>query len=316
MRAGVQIITPKDRQAWLNARQQDVTASVVGALFGVHEFTTPYELWASKTGRLPRDDRESDPMRRGRLLEQVAVQMIREDHPEWRVEHSNEDQIYYRDPALRLGATPDVTVYCPVRGKGNIQTKSVEQSVFRRKWHDEDGQIEVPLWIALQSILEAELTGAQWTAVCPLVIGFGIEAPVIDIPLDHKDAIIAQMAEKAAEFWQMVAEDREPQIDYSRDADVIDRLYAVGDAREEVDLTGDPDLMLRLGQIEALRQRIRADEASLSGELARIKAAMGSAEIAHIAGGRTITWKTHTRRDPETGRAMVYRQLRLPRMPA
>lgn len=309
----IEVITPKDRQAWLKARGRDVTASTVGALFNVHEFVTPYELWAMKTGRLPRQDDENDAMRRGRLLEPVAVQIIREDRPDWKVDYSTDAQIYYRDPALRLGATPDVIAECPIRGRGIVQIKSVEQGVYRRKWIDEDGQVDPPLWIALQATLEAHLTGAHWAAVMPLVIGFGIEAPIIEVPLDHMPAIIEAMAERTAEFWQMVEEDREPVIDYARDAGLIDRLYAVGDAREEVDLTGDDSLMLRLGQIASYRHRVREDEKLIATEEARIKAAMGSAEVAHIPGGRTITWKNHRRRDPETGRATIYRQLRLPR---
>lgn len=312
MRAGVEVIHPKDRQAWLRARQQDVTASTVGALWGVHEFLTTYELWASKTGRLPRQDQESDAMRRGRLLEPVAVQILREEHPDWQIDYSTAEQTYYRDPALRLGATPDVQVVCPRRGKGIVQIKSVEAGIFRRKWQDEDGTSEAPLWIALQAILEAHLTGAEWAAVMPLVIGFGIEAPLVDVPLEHMPAIIDQMAAKSAQFWEMVAEDREPVIDYARDADLIDRLYSVGDAREEVDLTGDDDLPLRLGHIAALRHRVRGDEKLIQAEEARIKAAMGTAEVAHIPGGRTITWKTLRRRNPD-GSASVYRVLRLPR---
>jgi hypothetical protein len=309
----IEIINPSTRERWLRLRQMDITASVIGALFGVHDFISPYEVWASKTGRLPRMDQENDAMRRGRLLEPVAVAIIREDHPEWQVEYSTEDQIYYRDTVRRLGATPDVIAQCPRRGKGIIQIKSVEQSVFRRKWIDEDGNAEAPLWIALQASLEAYLVGAQWAAVCPLVIGFGIEAPVIDIPLDHLGGVIDAMTEKVAEFWLMVEEDREPPVDYGRDAALIDRLYAVGDAREEVDLTGNDRVPGIIEVIKEQRERAKAAEAEVARYEAEIKAAMGTAEVAHIMGGRTITWKTHTRRDPETGRKSVYRQLRLPK---
>lgn len=309
----VEVITPKDRQAWLRARGKDVTASVVGALFGVHDFTSPYELWAVKTGRVPREDQETDAMRRGRLLEPVAVQILREDHPDWQIEYSTAEQTYYRDPALRLGATPDVIVNCPRRGKGIVQIKSVEQGVYRRKWLDEDGNAEAPLWIALQAILEAHLTGATWAAVCPLVIGFGVEAPMIEIPLDHMPAIIDQMAEKSAEFWAMVAEDREPPVDYERDAALIDALYSIGDAREEVALIGEADIEVAIaGAIKAKDDALRAEAARIRYE-AEIKAAMGSAEIAHLTGGRRITWKTHRRIDQRTGARIVYRQLRLPR---
>lgn len=309
----IQIIRPADRAAWLRARQKDITASTVGVLWGVHDFMTTYELWAIKTGRVARDDQESDAMRRGRLLEPVAVQIIREDYPRFAVNYSTDAQVYYRDPDLRLGATPDVIVDCPDRGRGIIQIKSVEAGVYRRKWLDEDGQAEAPLWIALQATLEAHLVGAEWAAVMPLVIGFGIEAPLVEIPLDHKAEIIARMAEASAEFWAMVDEDREPPIDFDRDAALIDRLYSVGDPREEADLTSQIEILDTIEAIKAHRDRLRAAEAAVHRYEAEIKAAMGSAEIAHIPGGQTIKWPTYRRRDPKTGATSVYRRLLLPR---
>jgi hypothetical protein len=157
------------------------------------------------------------------------------------------------------------------------------------------------------------LTGAEWAAVCPLVVGFGLEAPVIEIPTEHLSGVIDAMAERAAEFWQMVAEDREPPFDFQRDAALIDRIYAVGDAREEVDLTGDPDVVDLAKQARELREAAKAKEAWAASCEAAIKAKMGKAEVAHIAGGRTITWKTQTRRSPD-GRVITVRPLRLPKL--
>lgn len=307
----IEVIQPKDRAAWLNARGKDVTASVVGALFGAHDFVTPYELWAIKTGRVKQQDIETDAMRRGRLLEPVAVQIIREERPGWIIQHNAAENTYFRDPTRRIGATPDVIAQCPERGKGVVQIKSVEAGVYRRKWLDEECNPEAPLWIALQAMQEAHLTGAQWAAVMPLVIGFGIEAPLIDIPLDNAPGVIAAITERVAEFWQMVAEDREPQIDYARDGALIDRLYALGDPREEVDLTATPHLVEDIQRRAELRREIVAREAEVAGIETRIKALMGSAEVAHLPGGRTATWKTQKRRGPD-GRWITARPLRLP----
>lgn len=309
----IEVITPKDRAAWLKARGQDITASVVGALFGVHDFVTPYEIWATKTGRVPRTDEETDAMRRGRLLEPVAVQILREEHPDWHVDHNAAENTYYRDPARRIGATPDVIAFRPGYGKGVVQIKSVEAGVYRRKWLDEDGNPEVPLWIALQATQEAFLTGAEWAAVMPLVIGFGIDAPLIDIPLDNMPGVIDAITERAADFWGMVADDREPPIDYARDGALIDRLYQIGDPREEADLTAAPHLIEDIQRRADLRRNIAALDAEATGIETRIKALMGTAEVAHIAGGRSITWKTQKRRGPD-GRWITARPLRLPKV--
>ncbi len=46
-----------DRQRWLKLRGEDVTASVVGALFRVHPYTGPLALYSLKTG-LTQEDKE------------------------------------------------------------------------------------------------------------------------------------------------------------------------------------------------------------------------------------------------------------------
>lgn len=310
--AGIEIITPKDRAAWLRARGKDITASTVGALFGEHEFLTAYELWARKTGRITQADDETPAMRRGRLLERVAVDILREDHPDWTIHHNAAESVYYRDPAHRLGATPDAIVDAPHRGRGIVQIKSVEQTVYRRKWMNEDGQVEPPFWIALQATLEAHLTGARWAAVAPLVVGHGLDMPLIEIDLTHIDGVIAAMRERAADFWQMVEEGREPSPDYGRDGALIESIYAVGDAREEVDLTADAAIADAVERANVARANIQTWTQEAERAETRIKATMGTAEVAHLMGGRKATWKTHRRPNPG-GLPTTYRVLRLPR---
>lgn len=309
----IEVISPRSRAAWLKMRGQDVTASVVGALFGAHPYVTPYELWAVKSGRVPRADEDTEAMRRGRLLEPVAVAILREDQPDWQIEHNAAENRYYRDPARRLGGTPDVIVHCPRRGKGVVQIKSVEAGVFRRGWIDHEGNPEPPLWIALQASLEAYLTGAQWAAVMPLVISFGIEAPLIDVPLDHLAGVIDAMTTKAAEFWEMVRENREPPIDYAQDAALIDRLYQIGNPAHEVDLTGVSGLLEDIQRRGVLRREMAEREGEVVRIETRIKALMGQAELAHLAGGMKATWKTQKRRMPN-GSFAISRPLRLPNL--
>ncbi|MEY4951802.1 MAG: hypothetical protein RL299_226 [Pseudomonadota bacterium] len=306
----VERITPRDRAAWLKARGRDVTASTVGALFGVHEFTTLYELWALKTGRIKDGMEESAPMRRGRLLEPVAAQIMREDFPDWDIHHNAAENVYYRDPEKRIGATPDFIVTCPRRGRGVVQVKSVEQGVYRRKWITEDGEPEAPLWIALQATLEAHLVGARWAAVAPLVIGFGIDMPVIDIPL--VPGMIEAIEDETAAFWAMVEEDREPTADYARDADLIDRLHPYNDPGHEVDLTADNRIPDLIDARRRAQEQRRAADAAISEIDAEVKSKMCAATVAHIAGGQRITWRTQ-KRAAFTSPASTFRTLSYPK---
>ncbi|WP_336801758.1 YqaJ viral recombinase family protein [Kaistia sp. MMO-174] len=309
MTSDIEMIRPRNRSAWLAARGQDVTASQIGALFGEHEFLTTFEIWATKTGRLARSSEETPAMQRGRLLEPVAVQLLRERFPKWKVEHNAAANIYFRDPAARLGGTPDVIVNAPDRGRGVIQIKSVEASVFRHKWHDADvDEPQPPLWIALQATLEAYLTSSSWAAVAPLVIGHGLEMPLIDIPL--VPGVVEAMKVKAAEFWRLVAAGEEPPVDYRRDGEVLDRIYAQGDEATEVDLSADNRIPTLVAERAFYRDAIATANRQVEAIDTEIKSKMRDAQVAHIPGGQKITWKPQKRAgffvEPKTIRALRY----------
>ena len=122
-----------DRDEWLRWREEDVTASVAGALLGLHPYCTALQLYMAKTGLVSLDNGDSGPMRRGRLIEPVAMQIVKEEHPEWRVEAP---AVYLRDPEHKLGCTPDLYASTSL-SRGVIEIKSVEPSAFRRTWLDE-----------------------------------------------------------------------------------------------------------------------------------------------------------------------------------
>jgi len=298
-----------NEREWLAARQSDVTASVAGALFGLHQFTTPYALWADKAGKLPPEDAAgNEAILRGKLLEPVAVALMRRTCPAWEIIHNTDDEtVYYRDEVNRIGATPDTLIICPERGPGTVQIKSVESSIFRKKWCAE-GEPEPPLWIAIQAIIEAYMTGSEWAAVAPLVVGHGLEMPIIEIPL--ADNIMPAVIRKAAEFWALVKSGDEPEPDFSKDQGIIDRL--AGADGDEVDLVSNR----RAYQL--VEDRARARDAYVSAEQqiaeidAELKHLMRGASLAYLPAGLRMTWRESRRVAPD-GRVTRYRVLRVPR---
>jgi hypothetical protein len=200
------------------SHEPDVTASIAGALLGVHPYATPNATYFLKAGIIATDPEETPPMRRGRLLEPVAVRLLREEKPDWKIEVP---RAYYRDPELRLGATPDVFATNEA-GFGVIQIKSVEPSRFRRTWFAGDA-IEPPTYSIVQANIEAFMTGASWAAVAALVVGFGIDLHIVPIPIHA--GIIDRIKAEVAVFWRRV-ERREPYpFDYAHDGDLIARLF-------------------------------------------------------------------------------------------
>jgi len=304
----IERIPVSNREEWLKLRQQDVTASVAGALLGVHEYVTPFALWALKSGALgtAEDPEETAAMKRGRLLEPVAVQLLKEQYPKWQIQHGG---TYLRDTEARLGATPDLFVQCPERGRGVVQIKSVEQSVFRHKWRDEEG-VSPPLWIAVQGILEAYLDGATWAAVAPLVVGFGIDCQLIDIPIHA--GVIDKLKARTAEFWQMIERNEAPPADYAKDGEVLAAIYASTADGVIVDLSDDNMLPMICAEDEQLAEQEKTIGKRRKEIKAEIIAKLGAAEGATCQGW-SISAKTVVRKSyivPETS----YRSIRKKRL--
>lgn len=287
----IEQIKIENRPQWLGCRKAAVTASAAGALLGVHPYMTAYGLFCEKKGLIADDMEDTPVLRRGRLLEPVAVQMLREDKPEWTVEEYPVGYFYY-DPETRIGATPDVFVTDENGRRGVVQVKSVEAGIFRRDWKSESGTIEPPLWIVVQALIEAKLTGREFAAVAPMVIGFGIEMPIIDIPIH--DGVFDRIKLEVDQFWKRIAEGRQYDPDYARDGSLIAQIYPQ-DNGVEIDLSGDNALPEYVDLLETARASKKAAETDEKTAKAAISERMGEAAIARIADGRRISNKTQRR---------------------
>jgi hypothetical protein len=290
----IEIIRPADREAWLAARRQDVTASVAGCLLGVHPYQTAYGLWAEKTGRIVSDDADNKVLRRGRLLEPVAIEMLREDRPDWKITY-HRDNAYYRDSAARMGATPDAFAERPdIFGTGIVQVKTVSEAIFRDQWLDPDtGEVVLPLWIAVQAIQEAELTGCTWACVVLMVIGRGLDLHIVDVPLHA--GVKRRLRAAVREFWRMADAGEEPSIDWLRDGATVLDVYreSLPDRR---DLSGAPGIDALIGCYVDARE-VAAKAKRTADELRpQIIHVLGNAEI-----GETARWEVAARTSRREG---------------
>lgn len=305
--AVVQRLRIRDRAEWLRWRKGDVTASAVGALLDVHEYQTRYGLWMEKAGRLNDPVVETPAMRRGRLIEPVVVAMLREDHPSWTIRAS---KLYYRDPVIHLGATPDCRAKDPARpGWGNIQIKSVDAGAFKRKWHNANGDLEPPLWIVIQALVEAHLSNASWASVAVIVPAFaGFDLRLIEIPL-HSELITA-VRQRVQAFWQSIDAGIPPDPDFHRDADLFLKLQPEPDG-SRIDLSDDADLPTLLAEDEALMADLRQKADRRKAIRAEVAGKLGTASYARFQGG--FVTSRLTERAGYTVPASSYRDIRLTR---
>lgn len=301
---------PESRAEWLAMRRQDVTASEVAALFPAadHPRKTAYSLWLAKCGREETDEEDTPAMERGRMLEPIALELLRRRLPAAKITGNFGARVlYYRDHVRRIGATPDCLVFDPDRGFGTVQAKSIEPGIFRAKWRHEDGTIEPPLWVGIQALTEAMLCGASWAAVAPLRVGFGLDFDLIDVPLNR--SLWTTIEDRVADFWRLVHSETPPPPDYNRDGRLIAELYPT-DNGATVDLSHDNAFVAAVANRVRLKADMKAIDVDLEALEAEIRHKVGDHQRA-IAGDYVVTLKLqHTKehvRAASTSRPMRIR---------
>ena len=211
----VEIHPVVSREEWLERRKPDVTGSTAAALLGAHEHCTALQLYMDKTGLVSMDRGDNPAMRRGRLLEPLALTLIKEQHPDWEVWPAAE---YLRDPERRLGCTPDVYVRDKADRLGVVEIKSVEPGVFARTWV-EDGIIRPTMASAIQVTLARHLKGADFAMVGVIRVGHGVDFDLIEVP--ETEGLIERLQQAADAFWRAVDRQQPPPPIFPADVDAV-----------------------------------------------------------------------------------------------
>ena len=294
-----------DEAEWLSWRDQDVTATQTAQLFGLDERKdkTPAALYWEKRG-VVKPVPDSDVLRRGKWLEDSFPKALRDERPAWQLTKAEH---YYRDPAFRLGATPDFYVEDTAdrsRGFGVLEAKTTEADVFERWWGDTP-----PPWVTLQAATQMLLTGFAWGVVACLVLGFR-RCEMHLYPIDRNQAAEQKICDRVAEFWRHVDEGIEPPLNYARDAGLIPLLYPNEQPGKVVDLTGDNRLPELLEARKTLTTEIALRDKAKKEIETEIRAKIGDAERALVPGWR-VTFKMQQRKEIEATEFRVLRTRKL-----
>ena len=288
-RMPIERIAITSRAQWLELRKQDVTASSIGALFGVHPYTSALKLYLAHSG-VEFDEADDRVKRRGRLMESSVAAAVAEDRPEWQIEKC---AAYYHDTDLRLGATPDFFIHGDPRGLGVLQTKTAAPHVYERDWQEGE---EAPFWIQLQNLTECMLTDAAFGAIAVLKVhAFDLACSIVELPR-HPGAE-ARIVNAVRKFWDDVAYGREPEPDYGKDAELLRAIAPREVIGKSLDLSGDNELPGLLDQREQLMDSIRLCEKRKDEIETEIRFKMRDAERVVGVPDYSITWKSQHRKE-------------------
>jgi predicted phage-related endonuclease len=289
-------------QLFNELRPRNVGASVTGALFGAHPYVSALKLYLMHSG-VEFDEADNRVFRRGRLMEPAVALAVSEERPDWRIEKCDS---YYRDPDLRLGATPDFVIHGDPRGLGVLQTKTAAPHIYQRDW---EGGATVPFWIQLQALTEAMLTQAAFAVVAVLQVdAFDMALSIVEVP--RHPAAEQRIRDAVAKFWEDVAAGREPDPDYGKDAELLKMIAPREIAGTTVDLSGDNELPALLDQRAEIMTAMKGYEARKDEIETAIKFRMRDAESVVGLPDWNITWKT-THRAEYVMKAKDIRTLRI-----
>jgi predicted phage-related endonuclease len=292
------------RAEWLEWRMQDVTASDVAALFGVHPYgRTALSVWAEKSG-LTGGLADSPVLRRGRWAEPAVLAMLADERPTWIIRPA---RVYLRDASIRLGATPDAVAIDPERpGVGLVQIKTATERVYERDWTND----EPPIGYQLQALTEAMLAGASWAAIAALIMdaNAGWEPVIFGVPR-HAEAE-ARIRARVARFWSDLEAGLMPAVNPELDAETVAAIYPKALVKDPaLDLSHDNELPLLLTARAICKATIKDAETQISRIETDLKAKLREHEQA-VAPGWTISWKNQ-HRDAYTAPAADFRVLRI-----
>jgi predicted phage-related endonuclease len=294
----VERIAITDREQWLALRRQDITASDVAIVCGEGAYGSAAELYAEKKGlRPPLVD--SGVLRRGRWGEASVFEALQDEHPDWETRRAKN---YWRDPELRLGATPDGFAMDPTRrGHGIVQAKTVSRYIFRHRWMvdpDDDikfGDAAMPESYRLQTTTEAMLTDANWACLAVLINSeFDWEFRLFDVPRDAE--LEDRIRYNVLKFWHDYLDAGiMPPFDPQRDEQLLKILYPK-DTGATVDLTVDNRAQAVVEEFIVKRDAITRLKKELKPLQTELTAKLGDATFGQLADGRRLQWRNEPRR--------------------
>lgn len=269
-------VKTESREEWLELRSHYIGGSDAAAVVGLNAFSTPYSLWAEKTGRVPSFAgnlatevgtyleefvAQKFSAETGKKVRKVNQSFLNTDYP-WAIANIDRE-IVGEDAGLEIKTTSGMNLQ---RFKGG----------------------EYPANYYCQCVHYMAVTGKKrWYLA--VLIG-NREFKVFTIERD--DAEIAALMAAESDFWEQVKNDTPPSVDGSQaTTSTIETIYADMDT-STVDLTLERE---SLAEYVALGKRIEELKALQNKAANKIKSFMGESCGGECDGFR-VSWKSGTRR--------------------
>ena len=205
------IISVRDQTHWHEIRAQHIGGSEVSALFGLSPFTTQWQLWMEKAGKLPPEDlSDNKSVQAGTFLESGIANWAAH---RWGMAIDKVTDYYTTDDCPGMGASLDFITDAGI-------PIEIKWSAYGDGW-EYDGEVitSAPENYILQVQHQMACVGAEYGYLIALLRN---EPRRMKIP--RNDNIIDAIKAKVTEFWNSIRDGVEPPVDFENDAEAVVRL--------------------------------------------------------------------------------------------
>jgi putative phage-type endonuclease len=201
----------RDQTHWHELRSQHIGASDVAALFDMSPFTTLWQLWMEKSGKLPPEDlSDNKSVQAGTFLESGIANWAAH---RWDMKIEKVVDYYTADDCPGMGASLDFQT----DGGHPVEIK---WSAHGDGWEYEGDTITcAPDNYVLQVLHQMACTDAEYGWLIALIRN---EPRRMKVP--RSEEIISKIKSHVAKFWDSVRAGEEPPVDFDKDGDAVVRL--------------------------------------------------------------------------------------------
>jgi len=260
---------------WLADRRESIGGSDAATIVGLNPYSSPYELWADKLGRIPPKE-SNEAMRLGHDLEQYVAERFKEATGK-RVRREN--NIIRNTDIPFAHANVDRLIIGEKAGLECKTTSALNTSKFK------GGEFPANYYVQCQHYMM--VTGYPKWYLAVLVLGR--EFLWFEIERNEEDIEALRQSEEA--FWNCVSEKAEPQIDGSYSCShTIEQLYPESEDGE-IDIAPFTRSLAERIELECQIKELEEKKAAIDNEIKAYMAECGTG----VCEGYKVTYKTQVR---------------------
>ncbi|EHK2440911.1 YqaJ viral recombinase family protein [Clostridium perfringens] len=275
----------EDKLEWLRERQKGIGGSDVGAIMGVNQYKTAFNIYLEKTEPILNVEKQSEAARQGTDLEDYVAMRFTEETGK-KVRRDNRHLIHKDYPFMVANIDRRVV------GENAILECKTVTPYNSKEWGGE----EVPASYMLQCQHYMAVTGADKVYLAYLIFSTKFDYREINRDEELIDIIIE--AEK--EFWKMVQDKTPPALDGSSAAEKwVNEKYKKVNEGEVIKLDSSwKELLNKRKELKEYKDNVEREIKEIENQL---KQNIGHAEYAN-APGYSISLKQSVRKNLDSSK--------------